>query len=339
MAMKLDYFDYKLPKGLIAQSPMVPRSASSLMVLDGGQISHEKFYNFVEYLESGDVLVVNDSKVLPARLFGMKSTGGKVECLIVEKDGSNARCLLRGKNIRAGTKISFEGDALSGTVKEKTNDEFLIEFDSLNLEKILNKIGRAPTPPYIKKLANTRQYQTVYAKNDGSIAAPTAGLHFTEGLLLKLKNKGVKIAHVTLHVGIGTFAPVKVPGIQRHVMEAEYFKITKKDAKLINNRKGRLVAVGTTTVKTLESACDGDKVLPGSGSSELFIYPEYKFKAPIDGLLTNFHLPKSTLLMLVSAYAGRDEIFSAYGAGVKEKYRFYSFGDAMFINHPQISKA
>jgi S-adenosylmethionine:tRNA ribosyltransferase-isomerase len=334
MALKLEDFDYRLPKSLIAQSPMVPRNASNLMVLGGGEIEHRKFYGLVDYLEKGDVLVVNNSKVLPARLFGRKSTGGKVECLVVEISGKEGMCLLRGKNIRSGTKLSFEDRALAGGVKEKVDDKFVVEFDSANLKKVLNKIGRAPTPPYIKKLANMHQYQTVYAKNDGSIAAPTAGLHFTDGLLKKIEKKGVKIANVTLHVGLGTFAPVKENKINNHEMEAEFFKINKKDAEKINNRRGRLIAVGTTTVKTLESACDDDgTVMPASGPSDLFIYPGYKFKAPIDALLTNFHLPKSTLLMLVCAYAGKKEIFEAYELAVKQKYRFYSFGDAMLINH------
>jgi S-adenosylmethionine:tRNA ribosyltransferase-isomerase len=219
-------------------------------------------------------------------------------------------------------------------VTEKTDDKFTVEFDSPDLKEILNRVGRAPTPPYIKKEADMRQYQTIYAKEDGSIAAPTAGLHFTGGLLSKIEKKGVKIANVTLHVGLGTFAPVKENKINNHKMEAEFFKINEKDADKINNRKGRLIAVGTTTVKTLESACDDDGVIrPSSDWSELFIYPGYKFKAPIDALLTNFHLPKSTLLMLVCAYAGKKEIFDAYQEAVERKYRFYSFGDAMLINH------
>jgi S-adenosylmethionine:tRNA ribosyltransferase-isomerase len=319
---------------------MVPRNASSLMVLNDSEIEHRKFYNITDHLKSGDVLVVNDSKVLPARLFGKKSTGGKVDCLLVKSEGNEALCLLRGKNIAAGTKISFEDGALSCIVKEKLVDKFLVEFNSPSLKKILNRIGRAPTPPYIKKEARMGQYQTVYAKDNGSIAAPTAGLHFTDGLLNKIRDRGVKVVSVTLHVGLGTFAPVKVKYIQKHKMEAEYFNINKKDAKRINNRKGRLIAVGTTTVKTLESACDKfGNVKPTSGWSELFIYPRYKFRAPIDALLTNFHLPKSTLLMLVCAYAGKKEIFNAYQIAVRNKYRFYSFGDAMLINHPPMGKA
>lgn len=334
MATKLVDFDYHLPKKLIAQSPIVPRNSSSLMVLNGRGVEHRKFYNLVDYLEEGDVLVVNESRVLPARLFGRKKTGGKVDCLIVKREGKEALCLLRGKNIDAGTEISFEGGALSGLVKEKLNDKFLVEFDSKNPLKILNCIGRPPTPPYIKKAARMKQYQTVYAKRDGSIAAPTAGLHFTEGLLKELEEKGVKIASVTLHIGPGTFASVKVNEIRRHRMEPEYFEIDRKDASQINNRKGGLVAVGTTTVKALESACDDSgTVHPASGWSDLFIYPRYKFKAPIDAFLTNFHLPKSTLLMLVCAYAGKDEIFNAYQTAIKKRYRFYSFGDAMFIHH------
>lgn len=337
MGSRLQDFDYLLPNELIAQSPMVPRNASSLMVLNKGEIEHRKFYNISDYLEAGDVLVVNNSKVLPARLLGKKSTGGRVDCLLVKSEGNEALCLLRGKNIRAGTRISFENGALSGTVKEKKEEKFLVEFDSLNLKKIINEVGRVPTPPYIKKEAQMKQYQTVYAKNDGSIAAPTAGLHFTKGLLEKIEKKGVEVAKVTLHVGLGTFAPVKENNIKNHEMEAEFFKINKKDANMINKRKGRLVAVGTTTVKTLESAYDENgNVLPAFGWSELFIYPSYKFKAPIDALLTNFHLPKSTLLMLVCAYAGKKEIFKAYEEAVKRKYRFYSFGDAMLINHEAV---
>lgn len=339
--MNLEDFDYHLPKKLVAQSPKVPRDSSSLMVLNGGGIDHRKFYNLIDYFEKGDVVVVNDSKVLPARLFGRKRTGGKVDCLIVKRDGKAALCLLRGKNLDAGTEISFEGGALSCFVKEKLNDKFLVEFDSdsKNLLKILNRVGRPPTPPYIKKEARMKQYQTIYAKKDGSIAAPTAGLHFTEGLLKELEKKGIKIASVTLHIGPGTFAPVKINEIHKHRMEPEYFKIDQKDASQINNRKGRLVAVGTTTVKALESACDNNGIVrPTSGWSELFIYPTYKFKAPIDAFLTNFHLPKSTLLMLVCAYAGKDEIFNAYQIAIKKRYRFYSFGDAMLIHHAPLGK-
>lgn len=340
MALKLEDFDYRLPKRLIAQSPIVPRSSSRLMVLGDGKIEHRRFFNFVDYLERGDVLVVNDSKVLPARLSGRKGTGGVVECLVVEMDGSKALCLLRGKNIRAGTKISFEGGALAGTVKEKTDDKFIVEFDSPDLPNALARVGRAPTPPYIKKEARMRQYQTVYARKNGSIAAPTAGLHFTGGLLKKIERKGVKIANVTLHVGLSTFAPVKVNDVKKHKMESEFFEINKKDAKIINSRKGRLVAVGTTTVKTLESACNDDgTVMPASGPSDLFIYPGHRFEAPIGALLTNFHLPKSTLLMLVCAYAGKAEIFNAYRTATKKRYRFYSFGDAMLVNHGAVSKA
>jgi S-adenosylmethionine:tRNA ribosyltransferase-isomerase len=298
MSSRLQDFDYLLPNELIAQSPMVPRNASSLMVLNDSEIEHRKFYNITDHLKSGDVLVVNDSKVLPARLFGKKSTGGKVDCLLVKSEGNEALCLLRGKNIAAGTKISFEDGALSCIVKEKLVDKFLVEFNSPSLKKILNRIGRAPTPPYIKKEARMRQYQTVYAKDNGSIAAPTAGLHFTDGLLNKIRDRGVKVVSVTLHVGLGTFAPVKVKYIQKHKMEAEYFNINKKDAKRINNRKGRLIAVGTTTVKTLESACDKfGNVKPTSGWSELFIYPRYKFRAPIDALLTNFQINTTNACM------------------------------------------
>lgn len=332
--MKLADFDYSLPKNLIAQSPAVPRSSSRLMVLSGVGIEHRKFYNFIDYLEAGDVLVVNDSRVLPARLSGRKKTGGKVDCLIVKREGNFALCLLRGKNLAAGTKISFEGGILSGIVKGKEGDKFLVEFDSDDLEHVLDRVGRVPTPPYIKKEANMKQYQTVYAKNSGSIAAPTAGLHFTEELIKALEEKGVKIAYVTLHVGPGTFAPVKAEDIYGHTMAPEYFSIDGEDAALINNREGRLIAVGTTTVKTLESACDDNGIVqPVSGWSELFICPPYKFKAPIDALLTNFHLPKSTLLMLVCAYAGRAEIFNAYEAAIEAGYRFYSFGDAVLICH------
>lgn len=335
--MDLSDFDYHLPKRLIAQSPREPRDSSLLMVLKDGGIKHKKFYDLPDYLVRGDVLVINNSKVLPARLLGKKKSGGAVDCLIVKQNGREALSLLKGKNLAPGTKISFEDGALSCIIKKRLNGKFLLKFDSEGVKKIMGRIGRPPIPPYIKKNLEMRKYQTIYAKHDGSIAAPTAGLHFTEGLIRKLKKDGIKIASLTLHIGPGTFSTVKAQKIGQHVMEPEQFKIEKRDANLINNRKGRLIAVGTTTVKALESACDEEGAIRStSAQSGLFIHPPHKFRSHIDALLTNFHLPKSTLLMLVCAYAGKDEIFFAYQSAIKERYRFYSLGDAMLINHGAI---
>ena len=337
--MQLSDFDYQLPKNLIAQRPAEPRDSSKLMVVRNDHLEHGTFRNLPRYLNKGDVLVLNDSRVLPARLFGEKSTGGKVEVLIVKKEGENVwECLVKGKNIREDTRLFFGGDALKGIVRKKIKGgRFFVEFLSEeNVEDFIQKIGKMPTPPYIKETLNEpNKYQTVYSKESGSIAAPTAGLHFTEHILNELKTKGVVTACVTLHVSIGTFLPIQTLDVRKHVMEPEYFKVNDEEARKINLAKKngkRIFAVGTTTVRALESACD-DKgnIHKTKGESDLFIYPGYEFKSGLHGLLTNFHLPKSTLLLLVSAFAGKGTIMQAYEAAKKHLYRFYSFGDAMLI--------
>lgn len=327
--MRLHNFDYKLPKELIAQTPAEPRSSSRLMVLNGGGIEHGKFYEFVDYLGESDVLVVNDSKVIPAKILGRKKSGGRVEVLLVSKLGEgNWKCLVKGK-ASIGTEIIFNGN-LRGYVRDKTSGKYEIEFSG-DFEEILEKYGKPPTPPYIKKETERERYQTVYAKNPGSIAAPTAGLHFTKELLKEIDSKGARIASVTLHVGLGTFAPVKVEDMAKHRVEPEYFEVDEKNAEIINDGE-RIITVGTTTLKVLESATDGrGHICAASGWSDLFIFSPYKFRSNASALLTNFHLPRSTPLMLVCAYAGRERILSAYELAIKEEYRFYSFGDAMLI--------
>lgn len=346
--MKLTDFDYFLPKELIAQSPVEPRDSSRLMVL-GQCIEHRRFSYIIDYFEAGDTLVLNDSRVIPAKLNGKKSTGGKVEALVVSKNGKGYECLIRGKNIHEGTKLFFgefdepnkknssfstASSKLEATVlevREKYGTRYLVDFKG-NLEDVLERTGEAPLPPYIKKkLKDRNRYQTVYSKEKGSIAAPTAGLHFTNELLKRIKEKGVNIAYVTLHVGIGTFAPVKVQDMEAHAMEPEYFSINEMSAEIINKTKGKLIAAGTTTVKALESSCVDGEITAKEGASELFIYPPYKFKSGIDAMITNFHLPKSTLLMLTGAFAGRERLLEAYGEAMQNSYRFYSFGDAMLI--------
>jgi S-adenosylmethionine:tRNA ribosyltransferase-isomerase len=332
--MKLSDFDYYLPKELIAQSPLEPRDSSRLMVL-GKNIEHRCFSNIIDYFEDGDTLVLNDSSVIPAKLSGKKGTGGRVEALVVSKSGAGYECLIRGKNIHEGTKIYFgdlEATILEVRKKEYTN-KYLVEFNcNGNLNDILEKIGDAPLPPYIKKkLEDRNRYQTVYSMEKGSIAAPTAGLHFTKELLNKILNRGVNIAYVTLHVGIGTFTPVKTQDIEAHKMEPEYFSISAESADIINETKGKLIAAGTTTVKALESSCVDGKITAKEGFSQLFIYPPYSFCSGIDGMITNFHLPKSTLLMLTSAFAGRERLMVGYSSAISHSYRFYSFGDAMLI--------
>ncbi len=332
--MKLSDFDYHLPKELIAQSPLEPRDASRLMVL-GEKIEHRNFSDIVDYFENGDTLVLNDSRVIPAKLRGKKSTGGHVEALVISRSNAGYECLIRGKNLREGSKLYF--GELEATILELRNNpntnRYLVEFGcSGNLDSVLEKIGEAPLPPYIKKkLEDKNRYQTVYSKEKGSIAAPTAGLHFTSVLLDRIIEKGVNIAYVTLHVGLGTFTPVKTEDIEKHTMEPEYISVSAENAEIINRNEGRLIAAGTTTVKALESSCAGGKINAMEGSSRLFIYPPYEFQSKIDGIITNFHLPKSTLLMLVSAYAGRKRLLAAYKEATSLSYRFYSFGDAMLI--------
>ena len=331
--MRLLDFDYDLPKGLIAQEPARPRDSSRLMVLDEG-FSHRGFADFISYLEKGDVLVLNNSRVVPARLLGFKDTGGRVEMLLVKKIGGDVwLCLARGRKLKKGTRLTFSDD-LSGVVREKVDGRFVIEFIFEGVfDGVLDEVGEMPTPPYIKhSLGSKDEYQTVYALHDGSIAAPTAGFHFTPIVLDRIRALGVGVVFLTLHVGLGTFLPVKVDDVEEHQMEEEYFVISDEVAEAINDRSGRLFVVGTTSVRALESASDeSGKIVKGEGFTDLFIYPGYQFKMDISGLLTNFHLPRSTLLMLVSAFAGRERILGAYREAVSLGYRFYSFGDAMLI--------
>ncbi|CAG0970537.1 S-adenosylmethionine:tRNA ribosyltransferase-isomerase [Methanosarcinales archaeon] len=332
--MKLSEFDYHLPKELIAQSPIEPRDASKLMVV-GQQIENRFFCDVLDYFEAGDTLVLNDSRVIPAKLMGKKSTGGHVEALVVSRNDAGYECMIRGKNIREGTKINFgELEATVLRILEKPNtNRYLVNFNcNGNLPDILEKIGEAPLPPYIKqKLDDKNRYQTVYSKEKGSIAAPTAGLHFTNELLERIKEKGVNIAYVTLHVSPGTFTPVQAQDIENHIMEPEYISVRRENADIINGTTGKLIAAGTTTVKALESSCIDGKIIEKEGFSELFIYPSYQFRSKIDAMITNFHLPKSTLLMLVSAFAGRERLMEAYNKAISHSYRFYSFGDAMLV--------
>ena len=340
--MKLEDFNYVLPKELIAQQPAEPRDSCRLLMVDKktGEWQHRRFRDILDEIRPGDVFVFNNTKVIPARLFGRrKETGGKVEALLLTPKGNDVWEILvnPGRKALPGQEIEFS-ENFSCTVIDKT--EFggrLVKFHySGDFDNWLDQLGEMPLPPYIThKLEDKNRYQTVYAKNDGSAAAPTAGLHFTQELLQKVQEKGVKIAHVTLHVGLGTFRPVKVDDVENHHMHSEFYVVEEDQAKLINDTKkqgGRVISVGTTSCRTLESATDEDGVLhPGSGWTEIFIYPGYQFKM-IDGLITNFHLPESTLMMLVSALAGKDRIMAAYEEAVKERYRFFSFGDAMFID-------
>ncbi len=340
--MDLKDFNYDLPEELIAQDPLEDRSSSRLMVLhkDTGRIEHKIFRDIIDYLNPGDCLVINDTKVIPARLMGIKEdTGAAIEVLLLKRNADDVwECLVKpGKKARTGARIVFGEGLLVGEVVDVIEDgNRMIKFHYEGIfEEILDKLGQMPLPPYIThKLQDKNRYQTVYAKNEGSAAAPTAGLHFTKELLEKIKEKGVNVVSITLHVGLGTFRPVKVDKIEEHHMHTETFNISKEAADTINRTRaagGRVIAVGTTSCRTLESAAADDGTIPArSGDTDIFIYPGYKFKA-IDCLITNFHLPESTLIMLVSALAGRDNIMNAYETAVKERYRFFSFGDAMFI--------
>ncbi|MBU5471315.1 tRNA preQ1(34) S-adenosylmethionine ribosyltransferase-isomerase QueA [Falcatimonas sp. MSJ-15] len=340
--MNLHDFDFYLPEELIAQDPLEDRSSSRLLVLDKetGEIEHKIFRDIIDYLNPGDCLVVNNTKVIPARLIGEREgTGAHIEVLLLKRRENDIWEVLvkPGKKAKPGTIINFGGDKLQAEVLEVVDDgNRLIQFRYKGIfEEILDELGQMPLPPYIThKLQDKNRYQTVYAKYEGSAAAPTAGLHFTKELLEKIKEKGVTIASVTLHVGLGTFRPVKVENILEHHMHSEHFQIEESEAKKINDARkngGRIIAVGTTSTRTLESAALEDGTIPAtSGDTSIFIYPGYKFKA-IDCLITNFHLPESTLVMLVSALAGRDNILNAYKVAVDERYRFFSFGDAMFI--------
>lgn len=341
--MNIKEFYYDLPEELIAQDPLADRASSRLLTLDknSGAFSHHVFRDIVDYLNPGDCLVVNNTKVIPARLMGEKvGTGAGIEVLLLKRKENDVwETLVKpGKKARPGAKISFGGGLLIGEVVDVVDEgNRLIKFEYEGIfEEILDQLGQMPLPPYIThRLEDKNRYQTVYAKHDGSAAAPTAGLHFTPELLETIKAKGVKIAQVTLHVGLGTFRPVKVENILEHHMHSEFYMVEEDQAAIINETKkngGRVICVGTTSCRTLESATGEDGILKaGSGWTEIFIYPGYKFKI-LDALITNFHLPESTLLMLVSALAGRDNVMAAYEEAVKERYRFFSFGDAMFIS-------
>lgn len=340
--MNVKDFYYELPKELIAQDPLEDRSASRLMVMNraDGSVTHRVFCDIVQYLQPGDCLVLNNTKVIPARLYGIKEqTHATIEVLLLKRrQGDIWETLVKpGKKAKPGTRLSF-GDGLLAAevvgIAEEGNRLIRFSYEGI-FEEILDQLGHMPLPPYIThELKDSGRYQTVYAKQAGSAAAPTAGLHFTPQLLEQIREKGVDIAELTLHVGLGTFRPVKVENIKEHHMHAEYFEISQGQADKINmakDRGGRVVAVGTTSTRTLESVADASgHVKAATGETQIFIYPGYKFKC-IDALITNFHLPESTLVMLVSAFAGREQVLSAYREAVREKYRFFSFGDAMFV--------
>lgn len=340
--MKLSDFYYDLPKELIAQDPLENRSDSRLMVVDRktGEITHKHFYNILDYVNQGDCLVINDTKVIPARLMGVKEdTGASIEVLLLKRREEKLwETLVKpGKKARVGARISFGGGLLSGEVTDIVEEgNRLIRFEYEGIwEELLDRLGQMPLPPYIThQLKDRNCYQTVYAKHDGSAAAPTAGLHFTNELLAQVKEKGVEIAHVTLHVGLGTFRPVKVENILEHHMHSEFYVVEEAEAEKINRAKARgnrVISVGTTSTRTLESVADEQGIVhAGSGFTDIFIYPGYSFRV-VDSLITNFHLPESTLLMLVSAFSDREQMMRAYEEAVREKYRFFSFGDAMLI--------
>lgn len=340
--MKTSDFYYDLPKELIAQDPLEDRSSSRLLVLHrkSGRVEHRVFTDIVEYLKPGDCLVRNNTKVIPARLYGTRvDTGATIELLLLKRMENDVwETLVKpGKKARQGVVISFGDGILTGEiidVKEDGNRLIQFRYEGI-FEEILDQLGQMPLPPYITHtLKDKNRYQTVYAKYEGSAAAPTAGLHFTEKLFQKLEEKGVLVANVTLHVGLGTFRPVKVDDVSKHHMHTEFYQVTKEEADRINKAKqagGRIVCVGTTSCRTIESAADENGVLkPGQGDTDIFIYPGYSFKM-MDVLITNFHLPESTLLMLVSALAGKEQVMRVYEEAVRERYRFFSFGDAMII--------
>lgn len=340
--MKTSDFYYDLPPELIAQTPLDDRSSSRLLVLDKetGDFSHKHFYDIIDMLNEGDCLVLNDTRVLPARLYGEKEgTGGKIEFLLLNRiDRDRWEVILKpGRKAKPGAKFVFGNGLLKSEIIETVNDgNRIVEFSYDGIfENILDELGEMPLPPYItEKLKDKERYQTVYSKNDGSAAAPTAGLHFTKELLDKISAKGVKIAYVTLHVGLGTFRPVKVDDVESHKMHSEFYIMTEETANIINETKksgSRVISVGTTSTRTLETIADENGMVKAqTGWTDIFIYPPYKFKT-VDALITNFHLPESTLLMLVSSLAGKESIENAYREAVKERYRFFSFGDAMFI--------
>lgn len=339
--LKKDFY-FDLPQELIAQDPLADRSASRLLVLDRetGKTEHKVFTDIVDYLHEGDCLVLNNTKVIPARLMGTKTeTGAAIEVLLLKRhEGDIWETLVKpGKKAREGAVIRFGDGLLTGKVigvVDEGNRLIQFQYDGI-FEEVLDRLGEMPLPPYIThKLTDKNRYQTVYAKYEGSAAAPTAGLHFTNELLDKVQDKGVRTAYVTLHVGLGTFRPVKEDNLQNHHMHSEFYQVTQEAADIINSTKqsgGKVVCVGTTSCRTIESAADEQgKVIAGSDNTEIFIYPGYRFKV-LDNLITNFHLPESTLIMLVSALAGRENVLNAYKSAVQERYRFFSFGDAMYI--------
>lgn len=344
--MKLEEFDYYLPRELIAQHPLIRRDSSRLLVLhrDRDEIEHKRFYEVVEFLQEGDLLVLNNTRVIPARLKGRKkATGGKVEIFLLQKKKmSSWECLLKpAKRIKEGSQIYFPQTRLTAKVISKEQGaKAVVEFTpSKGVEEVLAKIGQIPLPPYIKRdkgpsFEDRKRYQTVYAKKKGAVAAPTAGLHFTYSLFERIKEKGIKVAQITLHTGWASFKPLPEPEVEKNKIPEEYFIISKEAAAAINEAKkgkGRIVAVGTTTTRALETQATGcGEVKPGEGWTDLFIYPGYKFKV-LEGLLTNFHVPKSSLILLVAAFAGKKRLLTAYKEAVKENYRFLSFGDAMLV--------
>ena len=345
--MNVADFNFELPQELIAQDPLEDRAASRLLVLnkETGAVSHRHFRDIKKFLKKGDCLVINDTKVIPARLIGHKvGTDAKIEVLLLKRKSDNVwETLVKpGKKMKEGAEISFGDSLLKGKVVgvvDEGNRLIQFEYDGI-FEEILDQLGQMPLPPYIThQLKDKNRYQTVYAKHDGSAAAPTAGLHFTTELLQEIQDMGVTIAHVTLHVGLGTFRPVKADTIEEHHMHSEFYVVEEEEAKKINDTKkngGRVICVGTTSCRTLESASGEDGVLKaGSGWTDIFIYPGYRFKI-LDCLITNFHLPESTLVMLVSALAGREHILNAYQEAIRERYRFFSFGDAMFITNDPV---
>lgn len=341
--MKMEEFNYELPEALIAQTPLLDRTASKLLVMDRatGAVTHEPFIKVLDHLEPGDCLVLNDTRVLPARLFGLKAdTGAKIELLLLEDEGQDTWKTLTkpARKVKVGTKVTFGEGLLEAVCTAEMPDgirKYRLVYKGI-LYEVLDELGEMPLPPYIKEvLSENERYQTVYAKEQGSAAAPTAGLHFTKDLLAKIEAKGVKIAYVTLHVGLGTFRPVSVEDPEDHTMHEEFYILDETNAKLLNDIKAagkRIIAVGTTSTRVLETIANSydGKFTEKSGWTNIFIYPPYTFRA-IDGLLTNFHLPKSTLVMLVSAFSTRNHVIDAYQTAVEKQYRFFSFGDAMLI--------
>lgn len=341
--MNVDLYDFHLPEHLIAQTPLAVRTASRLLTLNRqtGEVEHHAFPEIINYLQPGDLLVLNDTRVIPARLFGVKEdTGAKVEVLLLKQEENDCwEALVKpGKKVKLGTVVVFSDKLKAEVLEEREMGGRLLRFTYEGIfNEILDELGQMPLPPYIKEQLDDRErYQTVYAKHEGSAAAPTAGLHFTKELLAEVENKGARIAYVTLHVGLGTFRPMSSDTIEEHVMHSEYYEVSAETARTINETKeqgGRIVAVGTTSARTLETVAGrfvGKVIEPCSGWTDIFIYPGYEFKL-VNSLLTNFHLPKSTLVMLVSALAGREHIMAAYQEAIEQEYRFFSFGDAMFI--------